>query len=267
LNQNHINSPKFTLRQIAAFFLLTFLITWSMFYLAIRVVPENVEILFIILGAFGPFLAAVLVIWMSRGGTELRSWLRQIFRFRIPVLLYLAGAFFIPIGIGVFQYVLYLLLGGESDFSQAMPWYMCLFALIPTALLTGGNEEPGWRGFALPALMEHFHPIVATVILGVIHGAWHLPLMDIYDTTFGWYLFNILPLTFVLNWFYLRWPQSIFPVMLFHAGTNVISNFIPTPLDVLDGLGTWMFMRGIVYWIMALIILIATKGRLGVKSH
>jgi hypothetical protein len=100
-------------------------------------------------------------------------------------------------------------------------------------------------------------------MLGVIHGAWHLPLMGHYNTTFGWYLFNILPLTFILNWFYLRSQGSVLPVMLFHAGTNVIGSFLPTPAGVLGGLGTGMFLRGVVYWGATIVILIGTKGRLG----
>jgi hypothetical protein len=51
--------------------------------------------------------------------------------------------------------------------------------------------------------------------------------------------------------------------MLFHAGTNVIGSFIPTPMDVLNGLGTYMFLRGAVYWGMTIVILIITKGKLG----
>ena len=53
--------------------------------------------------------------------------------------------------------------------------------------------------------------------------------------------------------------------MLFHAGTNVIGDFLSTPMDVLDGVGTWMVLRGTVYWGMAITILIVTKGKLGYK--
>ena len=53
--------------------------------------------------------------------------------------------------------------------------------------------------------------------------------------------------------------------MLFHAGTNVIGDFIPMPMDVLDGVDTWMLLRGVVYWGMAITILIATKGKLGYR--
>jgi len=245
------------------YFALAFTITWAIIIPALSSVPEDRQIPFFVMGAFGPFIAAVIVIWTSKGNSGLREWFRKIFRFRIPVILYLAGAFLLPIGIGVSQYVLYRVLGGESDFSNAIAWYLYVAYLIPTALLTGGNEEPGWRGFALPALLKWFHPLIATLILGVIHAAWHLPLMSHYNTTFGWYLFNVIPLTFLLNWLYFKSRKSVIPVMLFHAGTNVIGGFIPTPMDVLDGLGTYMFLRGAVYWGIAIVILISTKGRLG----
>jgi membrane protease YdiL (CAAX protease family) len=254
---------EYTPFQVILFFVLAFVITWSLMIPATKLLPEERQQPLIILSAFGPFIAAIAVIWISKGRTELQNWFRRIFKFRIPVLLYLAGAFFLPIVIGVLQYGMYIILGGESDFSNAIPWYLYLFYLIPTALLTGGNEEPGWRGFALPALLGWFHPIIATLILGMIHAAWHLPLMSQYGTTFGWYLFNILPLTFIINWFYLKSRGSVIPVMLFHASTNVIGSFIPTPMDVLNGLGSGIFLRAIVYWIIACVIIIITKGRLG----
>ena len=54
--------------------------------------------------------------------------------------------------------------------------------------------------------------------------------------------------------------------MLLHAGTNVIGSFLPTPMDVLGGLGTYMFLRGFVYWGIAIALIIVTKGRLGWDS-
>jgi membrane protease YdiL (CAAX protease family) len=133
--------------------------------------------------------------------------------------------------------------------------------MLPTALLSGGNEEPGWRGFALSALLERFYPVISSLILGVIHALWHLPLMDHYDTTIGWYLFNLIPLTFIFNWFYIT-RYAVIPVMLLHAGVNVIGSFLPTSADVLGSLGTYVFLRGSVYWIIAIILIIVTKGKL-----
>lgn len=51
--------------------------------------------------------------------------------------------------------------------------------------------------------------------------------------------------------------------MLFHAGTNVISSFIPTPDEVLGPTATWMVLRGIVYWAMAAALVLGAQGTLG----
>ena len=91
--------------------------------------------------------------------------------------------------------------------------------------------------------------------------------MDQRNTTFAWYLFDVIPLTFILNWVYLKSRKSVVPVMLLHAGTNVIQVFIPTPMDVLGGFGAFMFLRGLVYWGIAIVLLIVTKGRLGYASE
>jgi membrane protease YdiL (CAAX protease family) len=39
--------------------------------------------------------------------------------------------------------------------------------LLLTALIFGGEEESGWRGFALPRLEERHVLLVATLILGL----------------------------------------------------------------------------------------------------
>jgi len=218
------------------------------------------------LAGYGPFIAAVIVIGFRKGRTELRHWLGKVFRLRIHILLYLAGAFFLPFIIGGLHYGLYRFLGGQPDFSTTNPWDQYLANLFLVFLLFGGFEEPGWRGFALPALLERFHPLLASIVLGIIHTAWHLPLLSHYGDTFGWYLFNLLPLTVLLNWFYLKSRGSVIPVMFLHASTNIIENFVPMPMVLVDGIGTSTVLRGMVYWAMAVVILIFTKCRLGVDA-
>jgi membrane protease YdiL (CAAX protease family) len=44
--------------------------------------------------------------------------------------------------------------------------------LIPLAAL---GEELGWRGFALPRLQSRIGPLSASLVIGVIWAAWHLP--------------------------------------------------------------------------------------------
>jgi membrane protease YdiL (CAAX protease family) len=266
MDNNQSKNYEYKPLQIILYFVLTFLITWS-FLIPWARGSRSGDSLALPCAGYGPFLAAVIVIWISKGRTGLRHWLAKIFRLRIPVILYLAGAFVLPLLVGGLEYGLYRVLGGEPDFSTANPWNLYVANLAVVFLLYGGFEEPGWRGFALPALLERLHPTLAALMLGTIHAVWHLPLMSHYGTTIGWFLFNAIPMTIIFNWFYLKSRGSVIPVMLLHAGTNVIGNFIPIPGVVLGGFGTEMFLRGSVYWVMAIVIVILTKGRLGADSN
>ena len=46
-------------------------------------------------------------------------------------------------------------------------------------LFIGLSEEPAWRGFALPRLIAEHSALAASLILGVLHIVWHLPLFGI----------------------------------------------------------------------------------------
>ncbi len=252
-----------TRRMLVAFFLLTFAISWSSFLAGRHWVPEAYETPLIIVGAFGPMLAAMLVLAGTHGAAGLKSWLKELF---VPTghwLMIAAGFLLVPFVMATMHFLLYRSLGGRADFAGAYPLWSFPIAMALTALLTGGNEEPGWRGFAAPAFSAHVHPLLAALILGVIHSAWHLPIMDSYGTDFLTYTFNVVGLTVILNWFWFRSRGCVIPVMLVHAGTNVIGRYVPTPDDVLEGAGTFMVLRGVVYWVLALAIIIATRGRLG----
>lgn len=265
MEQEGSREPAFKPFQIVLYFVLTFLISWS-FMIPWARDSRGEGSLALPCAGFGPFAAAVIVIWVSRGGSGLRRWLGKAFWLRLPAVLYLAAALALPFVIGGLHYGLYRILGGEPDFSRANPWNLYAANLALIFLLYGGNEEPGWRGFALPALLERFHPLLASLILGVIHSIWHLPLLSSYGDTFGWYLFSLIPLTVIFNWLYLKSAGSVLPVMVLHAGVNAIGNYLPTPDVVLGGLGTYTFMIGLVYWVIAILLVIITRGRLGADS-
>lgn len=152
---------QYTPRMLVLYFALAFAITWVILIPALSSVPEDRQMPFFVLGAFGPFLSAIIAIWTNKGWVELRQWLRQVFRLRIPVVLHLAGAFFLPIGIGVLQYGLYRVLGGEPDFQERDPRHTlaCRYKrdwqLYPDA-----NGRARWAGY--------FHASEGHRILG--HG-------------------------------------------------------------------------------------------------
>jgi membrane protease YdiL (CAAX protease family) len=73
-----------------------------------------------------------------------------------------------------------LALVAAHGFSAAahVSWIIVAYHLPVVALRDPGpiGEEFGWRGFALPRLLEGASPLAASLRLGIIHTLWHLPL-------------------------------------------------------------------------------------------
>jgi membrane protease YdiL (CAAX protease family) len=223
-------------------------------------------------GAFGPVAAAVIVSQMENGKPGLVRWLKQVFRLRIGLFWWLGTALLLPFAVGLIQYCLYLLLGGEAGLSDLeYPWLAYPIVLVLTTLFTGGNEEPGWRGFALPRLLKRYSPLIASLVLGAIWVAWHLSLFFTEDwwrdTSFVGFLWNVLGLSVIMTWLFLRPGRSVIPAMLFHGGTSVIGSYFPLETDVVPGAPDFFVLRGSVYWAIAILLLIATKGRLGYERE
>src|SRR5581483_4432132 len=49
---------------------------------------------------------------------------------------------------------------------------------IGAGLLAGFCEEVGWTGFAYPRLRAKFGALAGALLLGVLWGLWHLPVVD-----------------------------------------------------------------------------------------
>jgi membrane protease YdiL (CAAX protease family) len=87
------------------------------------------------------------------------------------------------------------------------------------------GEEFGWRGFALPRLLAHRSPITATMILGVVHAVWHLPLFFIPGLTqhalsFPVHACGVVALAVINTWIYSRTNGSMVLAILIHLMSN-----------------------------------------------
>jgi CAAX protease family protein len=85
------------------------------------------------------------------------------------------------------------------------PSWMFFPYILLMIFLGGGQEEFGWRAYALPILEKKFGIWLANIILGIIHAFWHLPLWFINGTSqtymnFGGFILLILGYSFILSW-------------------------------------------------------------------
>jgi membrane protease YdiL (CAAX protease family) len=221
--------------EVATFFLIAYAITWSVWtpitygyvYRSLELSPPI--ILLYIAGSFGPFLSAVLVTALSGG--SLRALFSQLVKWRVSVKWWLV-AFFMPIILYAVMAGIHILLGGQLNWNE-----VSLLAL-PGGFLTvflwgGGNEELGWRGFALPRLQERYNSFIASLIIGVIWTLWHAPVGIIELGFVDWakdlpfYTISVTGISFVATWLYNKTGGSVLLTMIFHASVNSSQSLYP----------------------------------------
>lgn len=174
------------------------------------------------LADFAFSIAGVVMIAATAGRTGLRELWQRLTRWRIGWGWYLLGL--LPVG-------LYLV---ATAVANAFPSANFTTTTIATALfslhagffvslfLRGAlGEELGLRGFALPYLQARMSPFRASLIIGVLWGAWHLPVLigrDLLSVV----AFSLLSigLAMLFTWLFNGSGGSLIPVLLFHAGQN-----------------------------------------------
>lgn len=103
--------------------------------------------------------------------------------------------------------------------------------VLPILLITvlGAGEEIGWRGYLLPRLQARMGALAASLLLGVIWFAWHLPLF-LQGGPPEWTIpargVWIISGAVIYTWLFNNTGGSVLGVTLFHAGTNIWGRLI-----------------------------------------
>lgn len=178
---------------------------------------------------YGPLFGALIVTAVTEGRRGLKAWLSRIVRWRVGVQWYIV-ALFLPIVLQLAALGLNSLLGTPlptaaqwASWTDVLPQFVFIFLFIGLA------EEPGFRGFALHRLLEGRTAVSATLILGVLHTIWHLPLF--LNGSEGLRLIpHILAGAFVFTWIYLGTGNSALLAMIFHSVVNTCRIFFESIL-------------------------------------
>ncbi|AZS19672.1 MULTISPECIES: type II CAAX endopeptidase family protein [unclassified Caulobacter] len=91
------------------------------------------------------------------------------------------------------------------------------------------GEEFGWRGYALPRLLERWPPLAAGTILGLVWTLWHVPAFLFSDivltplTDIGWYALGTIALSVLMTWLHVHGRGSLLVAGLIpHAVINAM---------------------------------------------
>src|ERR671910_1396279 len=150
---------------IITFFVLTYAIGWGL-------IP------FWTFQAGSPFIAALIVIPLTRGVAGLKELGLRMIRWRVRWYWYLV-AIGLPLAVVLVTVVLNVALGASAPSLAGVGSLSTLLLVFAVRLINPLDgpmgEEPGWRGFALPGLQTSRSPLVTTLILAVFITGWHLP--------------------------------------------------------------------------------------------
>ena len=244
---------------LVTFFLLAFAITWVVW------VPRAAGAPLGVVGqawAWAPAIAALLAAALTGGREALGDLGSRLVRWRVGWQWYLV----VILGPAVFSLVVaavYMMLGGSwseaapSTFREIPLLLLPIFLLILT-LTDGLGEELAWRGFALPRLLSRYNALAASLILGVIWGVWHLPLVwtegaTLYQQSLWLFLVDITAKSVLFTWVFLHSRGSVLIAMLFHGATNL---FIVSPVVASTGDLTLPLLAAVAKWVLILVLIV-----------
>ena len=133
--------------------------------------------------------------------------------------------------------------------------------LVVLFLTDGLGEELAWRGFALPRLLTGHNALVASLILGVLWGLWHLPLVwtegaTLYQQPVWLFLVDITAKSVLFTWVFLHTRGSVLLAALLHATTNL---FVVSPVVAEGGSVALLLLAAAAKWTLVVVV-IAVAG-------
>jgi CAAX protease family protein len=249
------------MKQLLIFFGLAYLISWTIWLplyghvfglTNLPVIPLNHAI-----GGLGPLIASFLTTWIFLKTEGLKKLLAKCIQ--IKPLTYLAIALFSPFVLAfIASLINYFINHTPVNFSELLttkefPQWSLLTFFFYNLVFFGFGEEVGWRGFALPRLLNRSNALTASILLTLFWALWHLPLffyrpgytsMD-WTGIVGW-VFSLLTGSILLTWLYNSSSTSILICAVFHSALDIAFTTDIADNDIVNCMGFLITFWGIV---------------------
>lgn len=209
--------------------------TWQIGFSSIENLAASSEErfgIFLLIGSFGPSLAALMATFAFGGRDAVLSILRRLIKVQVAGAVY-AFVFLALPAMGILLFVL-------AGVPAKIPFWKIALTMLPLSplnALVGGiifgsgplGEEMGWRGVMQETLDKVFHPLLSALLIGLAWTLWHAPLFRFADFRAGLelpvfiprYTLSLVLLSFILGHLW-RWSGgSLFIAIFFHAIVNI----------------------------------------------
>ncbi|HEX9219052.1 MAG TPA: CPBP family intramembrane glutamic endopeptidase [Gemmatimonadaceae bacterium] len=259
------------------FFLLTYAFTWVSWIAAWKISGSGASgypgttagTLIFYLGVFAPSFVALWLTSRREGSAGVRALLSRLVQWRVGFQWYVFAISYSAVIRLTAALIHRLATGAWPPFGQE-PLHLMLAATIGSTLLFGqAGEEIGWRGYLLPRLSARVGLATASIVIGIVWAAWHLPLFFIpgIETTgqsFTLYLLQVTAFSVAIAWLYVHTNGSLFLTMLMHSAINNTKDVVPSvaripanPFTINASLMGWL--TAALLWISAAYFLVRMR--------
>jgi len=250
---------------LAAFLVLSYGLTWALLMpLAIfrDATAGPYTTLALLIGSNIPSAVAIALTAIGLGRGATRKLLGRLLIWRVGWRWYLL--LLAPTALVVGTITLVAITRGGPTAALAMPLSNAIFFVaFMTFPGSATGEELGWRGFALPRLQFRHTALIASLIVGSLHGLWHLPLWlrgdaDHRLSVYPAFLIQAIGLAVIYTWLYNSTKGSVLLAVLFHTATNAPLTLVLLPLGIENWLLPFWLMAG--FTVVAALIVVAVFG-------
>jgi uncharacterized protein len=272
-------------RDVIVFVVLAYGIAWVLWSPLVPTIAETLSMgrtpekfhagIEVAIGMYAPAVAALVMrLFVSREG------LRGVLGGR-PRVWHIVSAVLLPIAI-VLGAIAVVVATGIGDATPGGSWIqvlgLLLLAGVPIGAVLAFGEEFGWRGYLLPKLLP-LGEVKAAVIVGLVWGPWHLPVLlaglnypgENVLALLATFMISVIVLSLLHARFFVASGASLIIVALLHGSLNTFSDRL-TDGDHLSGnpllvSGGGLIASAIVIPVVAIAYWVARRRRVAPATH
>lgn len=194
-----------------------------------------------IVATFMPMVAASILVYREEGFGSVKNLLKRAFDYKriTKKVWYVPIIFLMPL-IFVLTYMIMRLVGLPVPTVWSPPLLTPL--LFIAFFFAAAGEELGYTGYVTDPMQARYTALTASLIIGLIHGAWHFPSEIAIGQSLGLIILGgvMLAVSFriLTVWLYNNTGKSVFAAILFHAVTNTGRSIFPgsrSTFELYDG--------------------------------
>jgi membrane protease YdiL (CAAX protease family) len=238
-----------------AFFVLTFILSWSIWIsliLASSQISEGLSNIVRLFGVLMPAVAAISLTAYAAGRTGIKQLFSRLKIWKVGGKWWLSGLLVYPVLL-VAAGLLYNLFDAQNSITVLPFSVSVLIANVIFLTIAALGEEIGWRGVALPALQKKYSAVLSSLALGLLSAVWHLPFWLLIGTLsqFGWTYFVmnflfIVPTTFFITWIFNNTKGSLLLPVAFHLAFNIVNVAIFPVTNSVGAFGVFIVLQFVV---------------------